>query len=136
MDLLTQKQKQWLVRKTINVGEAYMFPRFGFTIYSEPKYSTGEYIDINPFTKSLDAEAFLVKEKINGFCKGNFERKPKYPDMYLTEEELSRRDLIEITLLFLITALPMILWNLICAVGKNLKFLFTNLSDETRTKAN
>jgi hypothetical protein len=64
MKLLTTKQKQWLVRKTIKENNFYMFPRFGFTVYTSPNYMSGEYVDINPFTISLDGEMFLVKEKI------------------------------------------------------------------------
>ena len=111
MKLLTTKQKQWLVRKTIKENDFYMFPRFGFTVYAEPNYASGEYIDTNPFTKSLDSEMFLVKEKINGFCRGNFYHKPKGRDVYLSEEELSRRGLIEMLFLLIISFIPMTIYN-------------------------
>lgn len=80
MKLLTTKQKQWLISKTIKENDFYMFPRFGFTVYSEPNYSSGQHVNTNPFTKSLDGEYFLVKEKVNGFCRGNFYHKPKGRD--------------------------------------------------------
>ncbi len=112
MKFLTTKQKQWLVRKSIKVNDFYMFPRFGFTVYAEPNYASREYIDTNPFTKSLDSEMFLVKEKINGFCRGNFYHKPKGRDMYLSEEELSRRGLIEMLFLLIISFIPLTIYNL------------------------
>ena len=111
MELLTTKQKYWMTTKTIKVGSLYMFPAMGFTVYSEPNYSSGLKVDTNPFTKSLGSELFLVKEITNGFCKGNFYDKPKGPDMYLTEDELSRRGLLEILLLFLITSIPLTIYN-------------------------
>jgi hypothetical protein len=70
---LTTKQKEWFSKRTIKVGQVYMFPRFGFFIYTKPCYSSGEFFGTNPFTKSLDHERFLVKDKVNGFCRGNFE---------------------------------------------------------------
>jgi hypothetical protein len=111
MNFLTQKQKTWIVRKTIKVGGLYRFPSFGFTVYAEPNYLSGERIDTNPFTKSLEGEMFIVKDIQNGFCRGNFERKPKFLDMYLTEEELSRRDLIEVLFLFTISFIPLVVYN-------------------------
>jgi hypothetical protein len=111
MGLLTTKQKLWFLTKTIKVGGFYSFPPMGFTVYSEPNYSSGLKVDTNPFTKSLDGEFFLVKEITNGFCKGNFYENPKGPDIYLTEDELSRRGLIEMLLLFLITSIPLIIYN-------------------------
>jgi hypothetical protein len=113
MKLFTQKQKTWLVRKKIQVGDFYSFPSMGFTIYVQPNYLIGEHIDTNPMTKSLAHEHFLVKEITdNGFCRGNFYGRPKGSDMYLTEEELSRRELIEIFILFIFCAIPMIIYNL------------------------
>lgn len=111
MKFLTTKQKQWLVRKTIKENDFYMFPRFGFTVYLEPNYSSGERIHTNPFTKSLDNEMFLVKEKVNGFCKGNFYNNPKGRDMYLSEQELAKRGLIETLFLFIISFIPMYIYN-------------------------
>ncbi len=111
MKFLTQKQKEWLVRKTINVGNHYVLPRYGFNIYTSPNYSYGEFISLNPFTKSLTGEYFIVKEKKDDFCRGNFHYKPHKVDFYLTEEALSRRDLIEMTLLFLISIIPLLISN-------------------------
>jgi hypothetical protein len=110
--LLTEKQKSWLVRKAIKVNGFYSFPAFGFTVYAEPKYDSGVLIDANPFTKSLSGEFFLVKEKVNGFCRGNFCERPKGKDVYLSEEELSRRGLIEMLFLFIISFIPLTLYNL------------------------
>ena len=111
MKFLTTKQKHWMIRKTIKVGSFYSFPPMGFTVYAEPKYSSGAEIDTNPFTKSLASEFFLVKEIENGFCKGNFYERPKGRDMYLTEEELSRRTLIEMLFLFLLAFIPLTIYN-------------------------
>src|SRR6478735_10072480 len=103
MRFFTKKQKTWFFTKTIKVGSFYMFPRFGFTVYSEPRYSSGEHMDTNPFTKSLDTQYFNVKEITdNGFVKGNFLDKPHYKDFYLTLTELSSRSLFEVLFLFLI----------------------------------
>lgn len=114
MKLLTEKQRSWLVRKTIKVNGFYSFPALGFTVYAEPKYGSGVSIDTNPFTKSLAGEFFLVKEKVDGFCRGNFYERPKGRDMYLSEEELSRRGLIEILFLLIISFIPLALYNWYC----------------------
>jgi hypothetical protein len=111
MKFLTTKQKQWFFRKTIKVNNFYMFPRYGFTIYTEPKYSGGEYFSTNPFTKSLDHESFTVKEIKNGFCRGNFYDKPLKNDWWITEEDLSRRDFIEVILLFILCFVPLVIYN-------------------------
>lgn len=112
MRFLTEGQKQWMVRKTIKVGGFYSFPAMGFTVYVEPKYSSGEKIETNPFTRSLAGQFFLVKAKENGFCKGNFYERPKGRDMYLDEEELARRGLFEMLFLFLISFIPLAIYNL------------------------
>lgn len=111
MKLLTTKQKEWLVSKNIKENCFYMFPRFGFTVYAEPNYSSGEHIDTNPFTKSLHGEMFMVKKKVNGFCKGNFYNRPAEIDFWLSEEELSSRTLIEMLFLLIISFLPMTIYN-------------------------
>lgn len=121
MTFLTTKQKAWLIRKTIKAGDFYSFPPMGFTIYAEPSYSGGEYMDTNPFTKSLAGEFFLVKEKINGFCKANFYDRPKGADMYLIEEELSQRPIFEMLILLIITFLPLIIYNLCNGVVKRIE---------------
>lgn len=112
MRLLTYKQKNWLTRRRVEVGRLYMFPRNGFNVYAKPDLETGEYIDTNPFTRSLDHEYFEVKEIVNGFCRGNFHHRPKQPDFYLTVSELSARGLTEIFLLFTLCSVPMLLYNL------------------------
>lgn len=112
MKLFTMKQKLWFFEKTIRVGETVMFPRFGFTVYTAPNFESGYSLDTNPFTKSLDNESFLVKDNLNGFYKGNFERRPKGADFYIHESELKRRDFIEVILLFSITCIPLIIYNL------------------------
>ena len=126
MKLLTKKQVNWLFSKNIKVGEWYMFPRFGFTIYEKP-FIKGSYIDTNPFTKSLDNQYFVVKEKINGFCRGNFQHKPAPTDFYLEERELSNRNLIEFFFLLIICFIPMILYNIYKKLTKR------NYEKETKT---
>lgn len=111
MKFLTTKQKQWLSKRTIKENEIYMFPRFGFWGYATPDYTYGIYIDINPFTKSLDREPFLVKEKINGFCKGNFYYNPLEQDFYLDEIELETRDIIEYYILIIFSFIPLSIYN-------------------------
>jgi hypothetical protein len=111
MKFLTKKQKAFMIRKQIIVGGAYSFPIMGFTIYAEPNYSSGEELDTNPFTKSLAGQSFLVKKIENGFCKGNFYSKPIARDMYLSLDELSQRNLVEILFLFLIGIIPLTIYN-------------------------
>jgi len=88
-----------------------MFPAMGFDVYSGPSYSESIHMDTNPFTKSLAHEQFVVKDIIDGFCRGNFYSKPHHTDFYITQEELSRRGLLEIIMLFLITSTPMTIYN-------------------------
>ncbi len=109
---LTEKQKEWFSTRTIKVGQSYMFPRFGFYIYPDPSYLYGEYLDTNPFTKSLDNERFLVKEKIDGFCRGNFEFRPKGADSYIEESGLAERDIFEKFILYLFCFIPIVVYNL------------------------
>lgn len=114
MKLLTDHQKQFITRKKIKEGEPYMFPRYGFVVYHSPSEdSTCEYIDTNPFTRSLDKEMFKVKKIINGFCQGNFYNKPVGRDMYITMDELSRRDIVVVLLFYIILSIPFILYNLL-----------------------
>lgn len=108
---LTDKQKEWLKNRTIEVGHSYMFPRFGFFIYTQPDPMYGEYMDTNPFTRSLDHERFLVNKKINGFCRGNFEHRRKRRDIYIEEEELQRRDVFEKSMLYLFCYVPLLVYN-------------------------
>src|SRR6478736_8159624 len=119
MKLITDKQKYWFANRTIKVGESYMFPRFGFYIYSNPSYAYGDYMRTNPFTKSLDHTRFLVKEKVNGFCRGNFENKPARQDAYLEERELQRRDMFEKSILYLFCFIPLVIYNFFAR--KNIK---------------
>ena len=70
-------------------------------------------MDTNPFTRSLAGEFFLVKEIIDGFCKGNFYDNPKGADMYITVTELSRRSLFEMFILFVTCSIPFTLYNCI-----------------------
>ena len=113
MKLLTKKQKIWMIQKDIKTGSFYSFPAMGFNVYSMPNYSSGEYIDTNPFTRSLAGEFFLVKEITNGFCKGNFYDKPKGADIYITVDTLSRRGLFEMSSLFLTCSVPFVIYNII-----------------------
>ena len=110
MKLLTTTQKQFLLRRTIRKGGMYMFPISGFNIYTGP-YSESIFMDTNPFTRSLAHEQFVVKDIVDGFCKGNFQSKPYSSDFYITQDELSRRSLIEMLLLFTITSIPMTIYN-------------------------
>ena len=109
--LLTDKQREWLYRKNIKIDGFYMFPRFGFTIYKSPTFSSGKRMDTNPFTKSLDHEYFLVKDKSNGFVKGNFSEKPDDVDFYLREDELADRAAFETLFLLIVAFVPMLIWN-------------------------
>lgn len=113
MELLTKGQRHWITTKTIKTGSFYMFPRFGFTVYEKPEYGNGSRMDTNPFTKSLDHEYFRVKEKVNGFVKGNFVNNPHYSDFYLSEQELSQRGLFECLFLLVITFVPFLVYNLL-----------------------
>lgn len=113
MKLLTTEQKKWIAFRKIEVGRSYPFPRWGFTMYSSPSYSSGVSMDTNPFTRSLDHERFLVKGKVDGFCLGNFEDNPKGPDFYMKETDLEMKDWIEISFLMIFCFLPMVINNLL-----------------------
>src|ERR1043166_228167 len=108
---LTQEQRLWIARRSIRVGEAYMFPRFGFNVYSGPSGEESAFIDTNPFTKSLDKQLFLVKEILNGYCRGNFYHRPHHQDFWLSLDELSARGGVEMLFLLLIMYLPFVLYN-------------------------
>lgn len=111
---LTQKQKDWLNRRTVKVGGFYLFPQYGFTIYARPSYASSKYyLDTNPFTKTLNGDYFLVKEKIDGFCKGDFYRSPTGTDFYISESDLSFRDLPEYLFLLAVCFIPMTIYNLL-----------------------
>lgn len=112
MKLLTDKQKQFLSRREIKVGNFYSFPTFGFDVYAEPNYSSGERMDTNPFTKSLAKEFFKVKEITGDFCKGNFQHRPKGRDFYLTTEQLSKRDSFVVLLLSIFLFIPFLVYNI------------------------
>lgn len=113
MNLLTEKQKDWLIERPIKIDEIYMFPRFGFNIYENPDELSGMFFDTNPFTKSLDSQRFVVKEIINGFARGNFYNKPTKKDFYLKLSELKQRDLLEIFTLYVFIVPFFVIYNLI-----------------------
>lgn len=109
---LTIEQMQWLLYREIKTGKAYMFPRFGFTVYDKPSYASDfEKLDTNPFTKSLDHHRFLVKEEVNGFFRGNFERRPLSSDFYISVDEMSSRGTLEWLFLLTICYIPMVIYN-------------------------
>jgi len=111
MNWLTKKQKNWFQEREIKVGGIYMFPRFGFELYSKPCYSSGQYLDTNPFTKSLDNERLIVKEKIDGFCRINFVSGKKCPDGYIEEYDLKQRDVFEKLILYFLCFIPLVIYN-------------------------
>lgn len=111
MKFFTKKQKNWLLSRNIKVGKPYTFPKFGFSIYETPNYSSGERIDTNPFTKSLEHEMFLVKGETDGFLRGNFYYKPHHTDFYLTRFSLEERSGIEILFLIITCFIPLVLYN-------------------------
>jgi len=112
MKLLTTKQKKWLIKRKIKPGNTYPFPKWGFMAYLKPNFDNSEYIESNPFTKSLSHEFFYVKEIENGFCKGNFHINEKGNDIYIHEDELSFRGVFESFILLIITFIPLISYNM------------------------
>lgn len=112
MRFLTTAQKSWMVRAKIKAGDFYPFPPSGFNVYATPDYENGTYMDTNIFTKSLTGQYFLVNKIENGFCRGNFYDRPKGADMWITEEELSRRPMFVALFIFLICFLPLWIYNL------------------------
>lgn len=111
--LMTESQRKFCAFKEIKVGGSYMFPRMGFTVFDSPNFDNYDYVDTNPFTKSLDNELFKVKEIIDGFCKGNFSRRPKGRDFYLLKEELEFRGTTLAISLLLLAFVPCALYNAI-----------------------
>ena len=93
-----------------------MFPRYGFTIYESADLLSGSRIHTDPFFNSLDHESFIVKEKKDGFCLGNFMKKPYKKDFYLLERELSNRDLSESIAMAIFCFIPMVISNLVRGV--------------------
>ncbi len=112
MKLLTKKQIKLICRNKIKVGSSFMFPQWGFEIYAEPNYGERAYMDTNPLTKSLDSQRFKVKEITdNGFCRGNFEHKPKGRDMYMRIEDLESRPWFIVLIIGVVCILPMLIYN-------------------------
>jgi hypothetical protein len=95
-----------------------MFPRTGFTAYSEPRISKGEYIDLNPFTKSLHNYLFEVKAIVGPFAKGNMQPNSLANDFYILHSELAKRDLVEVVILFVICIIPFSIKNYIMRMKK------------------
>ena len=108
---MTPEQRQFCAFKEIKVGGSYMFPRMGFTVFESPNYDNYDYVDTNPFTRSLDHELFEVKEIVNGFCKGNFSRRPKGRDFYLLKEDLEYRGTTLVIILLLLAFIPCAIYN-------------------------
>ncbi len=113
MQFLSEKQKAFLIKKEIKAGQAYSFPSFGFNVYEKPSYASDQnYLDTNPFTKSLEGELCDVKGITDGFCRVNFTRRPQSPDFYMRIEELQYRNIFEVCVLFVITIIPFLIYNL------------------------
>lgn len=109
---LTDGQRSFIANKDIKVGGLYMFPRWGFFGYDTPEYGTGEWIDINPMTKSLDGELFRVSEITeNGFVKGNFASRHGNSDFYMLKTELESRGAIVAVLLLILLYIPLVIYN-------------------------
>lgn len=109
---LTDTQKTFLFERKIKVGGLYLLPRWGFTIYTQPSYSTGQYLDTNPFTKSLDHERIVVKEIVGDFCRVNFTTGKKSADGFIETDDLKYRDNVEICLMYFFCYIPMVVYNL------------------------
>lgn len=114
MKFLTDKQKEFIHRRTLKENTLYMFPRWGFVAYETPILESGISIDTNPFTQSLDHESFMLKEIIVGsvFVRGNFYRKPVATDFYILKEDLQERGLTEVILYYSILFVPFVIYNL------------------------
>jgi hypothetical protein len=114
MEPLTKKQKEFILNRNIKPGSFYMPPRWGFTVYTKPDlFSDTVDIDCNPFTKSLDHAYISVKGIENDFFRCNMLDKPMSNDFYLWHEDFKRRDKISVALVFLLTLVPFLIWNLI-----------------------
>jgi hypothetical protein len=113
MKLLSKKQKLYFFKRNVKINNAYPFPSYGFDVYKSPSYTDKDtYLDLNPFTKSLAHELFLVKEKKNGFYRGNFNTYPIDNDMWVTEDVIETRDTIESILVFFGLIIPFIIYNI------------------------
>lgn len=88
--MLTQRQKDFCAKRKIRKGWTYMLPRFGFTAYPVPSYSCGEYINTNPFTKSLDFSPVTVLGEKDGFYKVKFDGRREMP-FYVSKSEMEFR---------------------------------------------
>lgn len=111
MEFFTKKQKDFINLRTIKEGSFYMFPRFGFNIYSDKDGTYGEYMDTNPFTKSLDNEYFMVKNIEGDYIRGNFYKKPLKNDFYLCKYELQQKDIFLRLFLFVVLFIPFTMYT-------------------------
>ena len=88
---LTQGQRTYLLKRNVVRGMIYMFPQWGFYVYSADG-SDRSHMDTNPFTRSLGNEMFYVKEILdNGLVRGNFYHRPHKQDFYLDKSDLEYR---------------------------------------------
>lgn len=113
MKILTKKQKEFLTTRNIKVGSTYPFPTYGFTAYSLPEYGCQTVsVETNPFTKSLANQLFEISRIEGDFCKGNFAHNPKGVDWWMHRNDLENRALMEMAVYFLLSFIPMIIYNL------------------------
>lgn len=113
MTLFTPTQKKWFLTRNIEQGNLVPFPLVGFHVYEYPSFtSKKDFMNVSMFGKNLSHEDFLVKEVTpKGFCRGNFSHKPTTKDFYIHENDLSKRVFSEVIILFLITLLPILVFN-------------------------
>lgn len=114
MNWLTDGQKEFLIKQEIKVGNVCMLPRWGFAVYGSPEYGDYQWLDTNPFTKSLDDQPIKVLEVQDNFIKVEFlkKRRKASTPFWLLKSEIEVRSFTETVILTILCAIPFTVYNL------------------------
>lgn len=115
----TDEQKISFMFRKLKVGSIYMLPSFGFTAYSSPN-GASEYIDTNPFTKSLDSQPVELIEMDGSYCKVKFieSRKGKRPEFWIRASDVAYRGIIGGLIFAAIASVPYMAYNMFVWIKK------------------
>lgn len=121
--MLTSKQKHFLFFRNLKEGSVVLLPQMGFSVWAEPNFlSKTEWVNTNPFTKSLNGSPVVVQEIVNQFVKVKFiDNKTPNLDFYLLKTDLEIRAMVEIIFLSFFCVLAFFIYNLFKKDEKNEK---------------
>lgn len=111
-DWLTPDQRNFLTRRNLKIGGSSPLPRWGFHVYSKPDVAYGEWLDANPFTKSIDGVYVKIISFDHIFVQVNFSNRPCSKNFYIPKHQLEKRDIFEIIFLFAFAAPLMVFRNI------------------------